>query len=75
MKGDVVTELKKKTNEELMARCLERKRELYDLRCKAATSGEKVSSHKLRLFRQEIARVLTVLRERELQMNFREPLL
>lgn len=76
MKGEVMmTELRKKSDEELKSRWEDRKSELFVLRSKAATSGEKVSSHKLRICRTEIARVLTLLRERELQMNFREPLL
>jgi ribosomal protein L29 len=76
VKGEVTTsELRSKSVEDLKSQWGDRKRDLFMLRCMATTSGEKVSSRKLRICRAEIARILTILRERELQMSFREPLL
>ena len=76
MKDKVTTsELRSKSVDDLKSLWEDRRRELFMLRCKAATSGEKVSSSMVRICRVEIARILTLLRERELQMNCREPLL
>ena len=51
--------------DELAARLGESRRELFNLRFQMAT-GQLPNNRRLRVVRQEIARVYTVLREREL---------
>src|ERR1700712_5246628 len=58
-------ELRELTDEELNARVRESKEELFNLRFQMAT-GQLANNRRLRVVRQEIARVYTVLREREL---------
>ena len=58
-------ELRELTDEELTARVRESKEELFNLRFQTAT-GQLANNRRLRVVRQEIARVYTVLREREL---------
>jgi large subunit ribosomal protein L29 len=58
-------ELRELTEEELITRLRESKEELFNLRFQMAT-GQLDNNRRLRLVRQEIARVYTVLREREL---------
>jgi len=58
-------ELRELTNEELMERVRESKEELFNLRFQMAT-GQLPNNRRLRLVRHEIARVYTILREREL---------
>ena len=53
------------TDEELVTRLRESKEELFNLRFQTAT-GQLSNNHRLRTVRQEIARIYTVLREREL---------
>ena len=53
------------TDEELGDRLAERRQELFNLRFQAAT-GQLESHGRLRAVRKEIARIYTVLREREL---------
>ncbi|HZA10284.1 50S ribosomal protein L29 [Mycobacterium sp.] len=58
-------ELRELTDEELTERLRESKEELFNLRFQMAT-GQLNNNRRLRTVRQEIARIYTVLREREL---------
>lgn len=58
-------ELRALTDEELAERLRESKEELFNLRFQMAT-GQLNNNRRLRTVRQEIARIYTVLREREL---------
>ncbi len=58
-------ELRELTEDELVERLRESKEELFNLRFQMAT-GQLDNNRRLRTVRQEIARVYTVLREREL---------
>ena len=58
-------ELRELTDEELMERLRESKEELFNLRFQMAT-GQLDNNRRLRTVRREIARVYTILREREL---------
>lgn len=58
-------ELRELTEEELTTKLRESKEELFNLRFQMAT-GQLANNRRLRVVRQEIARVYTVLREREL---------
>ncbi|CAJ1585281.1 50S ribosomal protein L29 [[Mycobacterium] wendilense] len=58
-------ELRELTDDELTERLRESKEELFNLRFQNAT-GQLNNNRRLRTVRQEIARVYTVLREREL---------
>jgi len=59
------SELRELTAEELVLRLKEYKEELFNLRFQSAT-GQLESHGRLRAVRKEIARIYTVLREREL---------
>ena len=63
--GTSAGELRELTDEELTDRVRESKEELFNLRFQMAT-GQLDNNRRLRTVRQEIARVYTVLREREL---------
>ena len=58
-------ELRELTDEELTDRLRQSKEELFNLRFQMAT-GQLANNRRLRTVRQEIARIYTVLREREL---------
>ena len=58
-------ELRELNEDELVERLRESKEELFNLRFQMAT-GQLSNNRRLRTVRQEIARVYTVLREREL---------
>ena len=58
-------ELRELTDDELTTKLRESKEELFNLRLQMAT-GQLANNHRLRTVRQEIARIYTVLREREL---------
>jgi large subunit ribosomal protein L29 len=58
-------ELRELTDEELAERVRESKEELFNLRFQMAT-GQLNNNRRLRVVRHDIARVYTVLREREL---------
>ncbi|WP_328351643.1 50S ribosomal protein L29 [Mycobacterium sp. NBC_00419] len=58
-------ELRELTDDELADKLRESKEELFNLRFQMAT-GQLDNNRRLRLVRQEIARIYTVLREREL---------
>ena len=63
--GVTAGELRELTEEELTTRLRESKEELFNLRFQSAT-GQLANNRRLRVVRQEIARIYTVLREREL---------
>jgi large subunit ribosomal protein L29 len=58
-------ELRELNDEELIEKLREFKEELFNLRFQMAT-GQLANNRRLRTVRQEIARIYTVLREREL---------
>jgi large subunit ribosomal protein L29 len=58
-------ELRELTDEDLTDRLRQSKQELFNLRFQMAT-GQLANNRRLRVVRQEIARIYTVLREREL---------
>jgi large subunit ribosomal protein L29 len=58
-------ELRELTDEELIEKVREAKEELFNLRFQMAT-GQLNNNRRLRAVRHEIARIYTVLREREL---------
>ena len=64
-KGMVAADLRNSTEEELDGKLAEAKVELFNLRFQAAT-GQLESHGRLRAVRKEIARIYTVMREREL---------
>lgn len=61
-------ELRSLANDELVAKLREAKEELFNLRFQAAT-GQLESHGRLREVRKDIARIYTVLRERELDIT------
>jgi large subunit ribosomal protein L29 len=58
-------ELRELTDDDLADKLREAKEELFNLRFQMAT-GQLANNRRLRIVRQEIARVYTILREREL---------
>jgi large subunit ribosomal protein L29 len=64
-KGVVAADLRMNSAEELENKLAEAKIELFNLRFQAAT-GQLESRGRLRAIRREIARIYTVMREREL---------
>lgn len=65
MAASTIEELRTLTDEQLVNRLREAKAELFNLRFQAAT-GQLESHGKLRAGRKEIARIYTIMREREL---------
>ncbi|AXK86474.1 MULTISPECIES: 50S ribosomal protein L29 [Nocardia] len=63
--GTPAAELRELTEEELVSRLRESKEELFNLRFQMAT-GQLDNNRRLRVVRHEIARIYTVMREREL---------
>jgi large subunit ribosomal protein L29 len=63
--GTPATELRALTEDELLGKLRESKEELFNLRFQAAT-GQLESHGRLRAVRRDIARIYTVMREREL---------
>ena len=63
--GTNAGELRELTDAELTDKLREFKEELFNLRFQSAT-GQLANNRRLRVVRQEIARIYTVLREREL---------
>jgi large subunit ribosomal protein L29 len=70
--GTKPNELRNKTDEELLTQLTEAKEELFNLRFQAAT-GQLESHGRLRAVRRDIARLYTILRERELGIIPAEP--
>jgi ribosomal protein L29 len=77
VKGEVtVSDLREKTDAELLERKSGLEREMYVARSAATTGSEGAKARSIPLMRKEKARILTLLRERELkEKNVREPLL
>jgi large subunit ribosomal protein L29 len=65
MASGLTAQLRVSTEEELHAKLAEAKAELFNLRFQGAT-GQLESHGRLRAVRKEIARIYTVMREREL---------
>ena len=63
--GTKTVDLRKIADDELTSRLVELKEELFNLRFQSAT-GQLENHGRLRAVRREIARIYTVLREREL---------
>ena len=66
--GIPASELRELTGEELVARAREAKAELFNLRFQMAT-GQLDNNRRLRTVRNDIARIYTVMRERELGLS------
>jgi large subunit ribosomal protein L29 len=62
---DVVTELRELADEDLVLRLRDSKEELFNLRFQVAT-GQLDNNRRLQKVRRDIARIYTVMREREL---------
>jgi large subunit ribosomal protein L29 len=62
---DVVTELRELADEDLLIRLRDSKEELFNLRFQVAT-GQLDNNRRLQKVRRDIARIYTVMREREL---------
>ena len=67
-KGLVASDLRNSTEEELDGKLAEAKIELFNLRFQAAT-GQLESHGRLKAVRKDIARIYTVMRERELGIS------
>jgi large subunit ribosomal protein L29 len=65
MASSLTAQLRVSTEEELQAKLSQAKEELFNLRFQGAT-GQLESHGRLRAVRKEIARIYTVMREREL---------
>jgi large subunit ribosomal protein L29 len=61
-------QLRDLTDDELVTRLAETRQELFNLRFQAATGSLENSAH-LRLAKREIARILTIRREREASLE------
>jgi len=61
-------ELRELSEEELVTRLREAKAELFNLRVQAAT-GQLDNHGRLQVIRREIARIYTIMRERELGLS------
>jgi large subunit ribosomal protein L29 len=66
--GTSASELRELTDEELVLRLRESKEELFNLRFQMAT-GQLDNNRRLSTVRHDIARVYTVMRERELGLS------
>ena len=66
--GSQAAELRELTEEELVLRLKEAKEELFNLRFQMAT-GQLDNNRRLRTVRHDIARIYTVMRERELGIS------
>jgi large subunit ribosomal protein L29 len=67
-KGSKPAELRELSDAELVERLREAKAELFNLRVQAAT-GQLDNNRRLRVVRREIARIYTIIRERELGLS------
>ena len=63
--GTKASELRELGNEELLAKLRESKEELFNLRFQVAT-GQLDNNRRLQTVRRDIARIYTIMREREL---------
>ena len=66
--GTTAADMRELTDEELVARLREAKEELFNLRFQMAT-GQMDNNRRLRTVRHDIARIYTVMRERELGLS------
>jgi len=66
--GVAASELREQSDEELVSRLREAKAELFDLRVQAAT-GQLDNHGRLKVIRKDIARIYTIMRERELGLS------
>jgi large subunit ribosomal protein L29 len=66
--GTTAADLRELTDEELVLRVREAKEELFNLRFQMAT-GQLDNNRRLRTVRHDIARIYTVMRERELGLS------
>lgn len=66
--GTPAHELRELNAEELKTRLSEAKEELFNLRFQAAT-GQLTNNRRLRTVKRDIARIYTVIRERELGLS------
>ncbi|HOJ93070.1 MAG TPA: 50S ribosomal protein L29 [Dictyoglomaceae bacterium] len=66
--GKRVIEIREKTDEELQEELKNLRAELFNLRVQQTTGGL-TNPHRIKMVRKDIARVLTILRERELKKS------
>ena len=66
--GVKAAELRESSDEELIAKLREAKAELFNLRVQGAT-GQLDNNRRLQVVRREIARIYTIMRERELGLS------
>ena len=66
--GIKATELRELADEDLVARLREAKAELFNLRVQGAT-GQLDNNRRLQVVRKDIARIYTIMRERELGLS------
>ena len=66
--GTAAAELREQSNEELTSKLKEAKAELFNLRVQSAT-GQLDNNRRLQTVRREIARIYTIMRERELGLS------
>ncbi len=66
--GVKAAELRELSEEELVARLREAKAELFNLRVQGAT-GQLDNNRRLQVVRRDIARIYTIMRERELGLS------
>jgi large subunit ribosomal protein L29 len=66
--GTKAGELREQSDEELVTKLREAKAELFNLRVQAAT-GQLDNHGRLQVIRREIARIYTIMRERELGLS------
>jgi large subunit ribosomal protein L29 len=66
--GTAANELRELRSEELVTKLREAKAELFNLRVQSAT-GQLDNNRRLQVVRKEIARIYTIMRERELGLS------
>jgi large subunit ribosomal protein L29 len=66
--GTSTAELRELAEDELVTKLREAKAELFNLRVQAAT-GQLDNNRRLQVIRREIARIYTIMRERELGLS------
>jgi len=66
--GTAAAELREQSTEELVSKLREAKAELFNLRVQSAT-GQLDNNRRLQVVRREIARIYTIMRERELGLS------
>ena len=66
--GIAASELREQSDEELVNRLRESKAELFNLRVQAAT-GQLDNHGRLKVIRKDIAKIYTIMRERELGLS------